>query len=63
MTQSSSRIDDQGPGISAADRERVFDLFYRVAGGDRPGKGTGLGLAISRGISRGARRDDLGRCR
>ena len=43
-------IDDQGPGIPAADRERVFDLFYRVRKGDRQGKGTGLGLAISRGI-------------
>ena len=43
-------IDDQGPGIPAADRERVFDLFYRVGRGDRQGKGTGLGLAISRGI-------------
>lgn len=43
-------IDDRGPGIDAADRERVFDLFYRVGKGDRQGKGTGLGLAISRGI-------------
>ncbi len=43
-------IDDQGPGIPVQDRERVFDLFYRVGKGDRQGKGTGLGLAISRGI-------------
>ena len=43
-------IDDQGPGIPVVDRERIFDLFYRVGKGDRQGKGTGLGLAISRGI-------------
>ena len=43
-------IDDQGPGIPLEDRERVFDLFYRVGKGHRHGKGTGLGLAISRGI-------------
>ncbi len=43
-------IEDQGPGIPLADRERIFDLFYRVSKGDRQGKGTGLGLAISRGI-------------
>jgi two-component system sensor histidine kinase KdpD len=43
-------VDDEGPGIPAAERERVFDLFYRVGKGDRQGKGTGLGLAISRGI-------------
>jgi two-component system, OmpR family, sensor histidine kinase KdpD len=43
-------VDDQGPGIAVPDRERVFDLFYRVGKGDRQGKGTGLGLAISRGI-------------
>ena len=43
-------IEDQGPGIPPADRERIFDLFYRVGKGDRQGKGTGLGLAISRGI-------------
>ena len=43
-------FEDQGPGIPAQDRERVFDFFYRVGKGDRHGKGTGLGLVISRGI-------------
>lgn len=38
------RIRDEGPGIAAGDRERVFDRFYR-AGGAAAG-GFGLGLAI-----------------
>jgi K+-sensing histidine kinase KdpD len=41
---------DHGPGVPEADRERVFDMFYRVNAGDGHSTGTGLGLAISRGI-------------
>ncbi len=41
---------DQGPGIAAQDREKVFDMFYRTQTGDSHGAGTGLGLAICRGI-------------
>ncbi|GIL37810.1 sensor histidine kinase [Roseiterribacter gracilis] len=41
---------DNGPGIPAADLERVFDKFYRVREGDRRRAGTGLGLAICRGF-------------
>ena len=41
---------DQGPGIPEADRERVFDMFYRVDAADKRTAGTGLGLAICRGI-------------
>jgi two-component system sensor histidine kinase KdpD len=41
---------DQGPGIPAADIERIFDKFYRVQKGDQVRAGTGLGLAISRGF-------------
>jgi two-component system sensor histidine kinase QseC len=40
---------DDGPGIPAAQRERVLDRFYRIAGQDQPG--TGLGLAICRRIA------------
>ncbi len=43
-------VSDLGPGIPAVDRERVFDMFYRVDSGDRHSTGTGLGLAIARGI-------------
>lgn len=42
-------VSDQGPGIPPEDRERVFDMFYRVDQSDRL-SGTGLGLAICRGI-------------
>lgn len=41
---------DQGPGIPPEQRERVFDMFYTVRGGDRNRQGTGLGLAICRGM-------------
>lgn len=37
---------DNGPGIPAAERERVFDPFYRTLG--TVGEGSGLGLAIAR---------------
>lgn len=37
-------VADNGPGIPLADRERVFERFYRGAGHDVAG--TGLGLAI-----------------
>lgn len=40
---------DQGPGIPEQDRDRVFDMFYRVDQSDRQ-SGTGLGLAICRGL-------------
>jgi two-component system OmpR family sensor kinase len=42
-------VADTGPGIPAAERERVFDRFYRLPGTAAPG--SGLGLAIVRTIA------------
>ncbi len=44
------RVIDHGPGISKADRERVFLPFQRLAA---PGHriGVGLGLVVSRGLA------------
>ncbi len=43
-------VADEGPGIAPHERERIFDMFYTAARGDRGGQGTGLGLAICRGM-------------
>ncbi|WP_095157834.1 sensor histidine kinase KdpD [Pseudomonas sp. Irchel 3E13] len=43
-------VADEGPGIAPQDRERIFDMFYTAARGDRGGQGTGLGLAICQGM-------------
>ncbi len=42
-------IDDQGPGIAPADREQVFERFYR-ADESRSMPGSGLGLSIVRQV-------------
>jgi len=42
-------VQDTGPGIPVADRERVFDRFFRGHELDVPG--SGLGLAIVKGIA------------
>lgn len=46
-------IDDDGPGISPGELEKVFEPFYRVeASRNRETGGTGLGLPITRNILR-----------
>jgi two-component system, OmpR family, sensor histidine kinase TctE len=45
-------VEDSGPGIAPADRERVFAPFYRVPSAQEANAGgTGLGLAIVRDIA------------
>lgn len=43
------RVVDRGPGIPAADRERVFQPFQRLD--DTTAAGLGLGLALARGLT------------
>jgi two-component system OmpR family sensor kinase len=42
-------VTDNGPGIPAEERKRVFDRFYRVPGNGAPG--SGIGLAIVKAIA------------
>jgi signal transduction histidine kinase len=43
-------VSDEGPGIPAAERERVFDPFYRLTS-DSPRRGFGLGLTLARRVA------------
>jgi signal transduction histidine kinase len=46
-------VEDQGPGIPAADRERVFEPFVRLGSPTHEGvPGTGIGLGIARDLAR-----------
>lgn len=44
-------VEDNGPGIPEAERERAFDRFYRLAESNGTAEGSGLGLAIVRAIA------------
>lgn len=46
-------VEDDGPGIPAADRQRVFDRFLRLAPDAEAGGGAGLGLALVAALVRG----------
>jgi PAS domain S-box-containing protein len=45
------RVVDRGMGVPSAERDRIFDAFYRATNA-RDRRGTGLGLYISRDIAR-----------
>jgi len=44
-------VRNQGLVVSASDRERIFERFYRAAGAQRLSTGTGLGLSIVKTIA------------
>lgn len=44
-------VADRGPGVPAAERERIFEPFYRPAGTSPDVGGAGLGLAIARRLA------------
>jgi signal transduction histidine kinase len=46
------RVQDDGPGIAVADRERIFDRLVRLDEARTTAGGVGLGLPIARGIAR-----------
>ena len=43
-------VEDSGPGIPAAERDRIFERFVRLAPG-KGASGSGLGLPIARWIA------------
>jgi signal transduction histidine kinase len=43
---------DRGPGVPEAERERIFEPFYRPAGARESEGGVGIGLALVRQIAR-----------
>ncbi|MCL1635951.1 ATP-binding protein [Luteimonas sp. SX5] len=47
------QVADDGPGVPAADRDRIFDRFYRAPGNG--GRGSGIGLSL---VARAARGHD-----
>lgn len=44
-------VKDRGPGITPADRQRIFEPFYRPQGARETGDGVGLGLALVKQIA------------
>jgi len=45
-------VEDEGPGLTAAQREAMFERFVRFNSDGASDRGSGLGLAISRSIVR-----------
>ena len=50
-SQAVLRVGDDGPGVPPAERERIFEPFYRLAGVSERDGGVGLGLALVRSIA------------
>lgn len=45
------RVNDRGPGVPPAQRERIFEPFYRLPGASEREGGVGLGLALVKSIA------------
>jgi signal transduction histidine kinase len=45
------QVCDRGPGVSAAQRERIFEPFYRLPGHAEQAGGVGLGLSLVKQIA------------
>jgi signal transduction histidine kinase len=45
------RVRDHGPGVPVAERERIFEPFYRLPGASEREGSVGLGLALVRSIT------------
>ena len=43
-------VEDNGPGVPVAERDKIFDRFHRVVGSEQ--EGSGLGLAIVQEIAK-----------
>jgi len=50
-TRALVRVSDRGPGVPAAQRERIFEPFYRLPGASEREGGVGLGLALVKSIA------------
>jgi len=50
-TEAVLSVSDHGPGVPAAERERIFEPFYRLRGASEREGGVGLGLALVRSIA------------
>ncbi len=44
-------VDDDGPGIPPAEREKIFNTFYRIENGTLAPGGTGIGLSYARALA------------
>jgi len=44
-------VKDAGAGIAPAERERIFEPFYRGDKARTPGSGFGLGLTLARRVA------------
>ena len=42
---------DRGPGVNEAEREPIFESFYRARGASEQNGGVGLGLSLARQIA------------